>query len=165
MTMVSVAAPKRLVEVTIDGVSVSVTEGSTILDACRRLGISTPTLCYADTLTPVNVCRVCVVELENARTLVPACSRKVEPGMIVLAKSATQLAPSNKLANSASESRRPALPVELNGVSVSVNGEVWFQDGWSHAYAPPNHRISLGCYPREETMIGAIWSNVKNVAR
>jgi predicted molibdopterin-dependent oxidoreductase YjgC len=60
-----------------------VTEGSTILDACRRLGISTPTLCYADTLTPVNVCRVCVVELEGARVLVPSCSRKVEAGMVV----------------------------------------------------------------------------------
>ena len=83
MTVASVAPPKRLVELTIDGTSISVTEGSTILDACRRLGIDTPTLCYADTLTPVNVCRVCVVELENARTLVPACSRKVEPGMVV----------------------------------------------------------------------------------
>jgi predicted molibdopterin-dependent oxidoreductase YjgC len=83
MTAVSVAAPKRLVEVTIDGQTVSVTEGSTILDACRRLGIETPTLCYADTLTPVNVCRVCVVEVEGARVLAPACSRKVEPGMVV----------------------------------------------------------------------------------
>jgi predicted molibdopterin-dependent oxidoreductase YjgC len=83
MTAVSVAAPKRLVEVTIDGQPVSVTEGSTILDACRRLGIETPTLCYADTLTPVNVCRVCVVEIEGARVLAPACSRKVEPGMVV----------------------------------------------------------------------------------
>jgi predicted molibdopterin-dependent oxidoreductase YjgC len=83
MTAVSVAAPKRLVEVTIDGQNVSVTEGSTILDACRRLGIETPTLCYADTLTPVNVCRVCVVEVEGARVLAPACSRKVEPGMVV----------------------------------------------------------------------------------
>jgi predicted molibdopterin-dependent oxidoreductase YjgC len=83
MTAVSVAAPKRLVEVTIDGQNVSVTEGSTILDACRRLGIETPTLCYADTLTPVNVCRVCVVEVEGARVLAPACSRKAEPGMVV----------------------------------------------------------------------------------
>jgi predicted molibdopterin-dependent oxidoreductase YjgC len=83
MTAVSVAAPKRLVELTVDGEAVRVTEGSTILDACRRLGISTPTLCYADTLTPVNVCRVCVVEIEGARTLAPACSRKVEPGMVV----------------------------------------------------------------------------------
>ncbi len=83
MTMMSVAAPKKLVELTVDGRAVSVTEGSTILDACRRLGISTPTLCYADTLTPVNVCRVCVVEVEGARVLVPSCSRKVEAGMVV----------------------------------------------------------------------------------
>jgi predicted molibdopterin-dependent oxidoreductase YjgC len=83
MTIVSVAAPKRLVELTVDGVAVSVTEGSTILDACRRAGIETPTLCYGDTLTPVNVCRVCVVEIEGARTLAPACSRKVEAGMVV----------------------------------------------------------------------------------
>src|SRR5204863_189895 len=41
------------------------------------------TLCYAETLTPVNAGRVCVVELEGAGTLVPACSRTVEPGMVV----------------------------------------------------------------------------------
>jgi predicted molibdopterin-dependent oxidoreductase YjgC len=83
MSVVGVAAPRKLVELTIDGRSVSVTAGSTILDACRRLGIATPTLCYADTLTPVNVCRVCVVEVEGSRVLVPSCSRKVEPGMAV----------------------------------------------------------------------------------
>jgi predicted molibdopterin-dependent oxidoreductase YjgC len=83
VTLVSVNAPKKLVELTIDGQTVSVTEGSTILDACRGLGIETPTLCYADTLTPVNVCRVCVVEVEGARVLIPSCSRKVEPGMVV----------------------------------------------------------------------------------
>jgi predicted molibdopterin-dependent oxidoreductase YjgC len=83
VTAVNVAAPTRLVELTVDGRTVSVTEGSTILDACRRLGISTPTLCYADTLTPVNVCRVCVVEVEGARVLVPSCSRRVEAGMVV----------------------------------------------------------------------------------
>ena len=83
MTLVSVDAPKKLVELTVDGRSVSVGEGATILDACRRLGIDTPTLCYGDTLTPVNVCRVCVVEVEGSRALVPSCSRKVEPGMVV----------------------------------------------------------------------------------
>jgi len=88
VTVFSVAAPKRLVELTIDGEPVRVTEGSTILDACRRIGISTPTLCYADTLTPVNVCRVCVVEVEGARVLAPACSRKAEPGMVVHTDSA-----------------------------------------------------------------------------
>src|SRR5947199_8258524 len=73
--------PKRLVGITVDGRDIEVSEGSTILDACRRLGVDTPTLCQLDNLTPVNVCRVCVVELEGARVLVPACSRKVEAGM------------------------------------------------------------------------------------
>jgi predicted molibdopterin-dependent oxidoreductase YjgC len=83
MTAVSIAAPKKMLELSVDGEPVRVLEGSTILDACRQLGIDTPTLCYGDTLTPVNVCRVCVVELEGARTLVPACSRKAEAGMVV----------------------------------------------------------------------------------
>jgi predicted molibdopterin-dependent oxidoreductase YjgC len=73
----------RSVEITIDDRPVRVAEGSTILDACRAASIDVPTMCFADNLTPVNVCRVCVVELEGARTLVPSCSRKVEPGMKV----------------------------------------------------------------------------------
>ena len=88
MTVISLDAVKRIVELTVDGREVRVTEGSTILDACRRLGVETPTLCYGDTLTPVNVCRVCVVEVEGSRALVPACSRRVEPGMKVLTDSA-----------------------------------------------------------------------------
>jgi predicted molibdopterin-dependent oxidoreductase YjgC len=75
------ATPKKMIELSVDGEAVRVFEGSTILDACRMLGNDQPTLCYGDTLTPVNVCRVCVVELEGARTLVPACSRAAEPGM------------------------------------------------------------------------------------
>src|ERR1700726_3489250 len=78
---VFVGVPRRMIQVSIDGHDVQVTEGMTILDACRRLGIDTPTLCNLETLTPVNVCRVCVVELEGSRVLVPACSRKVESGM------------------------------------------------------------------------------------
>jgi predicted molibdopterin-dependent oxidoreductase YjgC len=83
MTSVFLETPKRLVDVEIDGVSVRVPEGATVLDACRAQGIDTPTLCYLENLTPVNVCRVCVVEVEGSRTLVPACSRKAEAGMKV----------------------------------------------------------------------------------
>ena len=72
-----------MIELTVDGRAVQVEDGATILDACRQLEVETPTLCYADTLTPVNVCRVCVVEVEGARTLVPSCSRKAEAGMVV----------------------------------------------------------------------------------
>src|SRR5258705_9090119 len=70
-----------MVTLNIDGEDVQVTEGTTILEACRGLDIDTPTLCQLENLTPVNVCRVCVVELEGSRVLVPACSRKVEAGM------------------------------------------------------------------------------------
>jgi predicted molibdopterin-dependent oxidoreductase YjgC len=83
MTIVEIGLPKRLVELTLDGESVRVPEGATILDACTAQGKSIPTLCYGDTLEPANACRVCMVEVEGARTLVPSCSRKVEPGMVV----------------------------------------------------------------------------------
>jgi NADP-reducing hydrogenase subunit HndD len=83
MTSVFLDTPKRLVDVEIDGQTVRVPEGATLLDACRSQGIDTPTLCYLENLTPVNVCRVCVVEVEGSRTLVPSCSRKAEAGMKV----------------------------------------------------------------------------------
>ena len=71
----------RSVELTIDGKSVRVPEGTTLLQACQSAGIDTPTLCYAENLTPVNVCRVCVVEVEGSRVLVPSCSRPADrPG-------------------------------------------------------------------------------------
>ena len=83
MSAVFLETPKRLVDVTIDGQAVRVPEGATLLEACRGQGVDTPTLCYLENLTPVNVCRVCVVEVEGSRTLVPACSRKAETGMKV----------------------------------------------------------------------------------
>jgi predicted molibdopterin-dependent oxidoreductase YjgC len=83
MTAVDLGLPARLVDVTLDGEPVRVPEGATILDACTAAGRAVPTLCYGDTLAPRNACRVCVVEVEGARTLVPSCSRTVEPGMVV----------------------------------------------------------------------------------
>jgi predicted molibdopterin-dependent oxidoreductase YjgC len=80
---VQLSPPRRTVELTVDGKTVQVPEGTTIYDACRLQGTAIPTLCYLETLHPVNVCRVCVVEVEGSRVLVPSCSRKVEPGMVV----------------------------------------------------------------------------------
>jgi predicted molibdopterin-dependent oxidoreductase YjgC len=71
------------VEITLDGRAMAAPAGSTILDACRAEGIEIPTLCFLESLTPVNACRVCVVEVTGSRVLVPACSRRVEPGMEV----------------------------------------------------------------------------------
>jgi predicted molibdopterin-dependent oxidoreductase YjgC len=73
----------RTLSLTIDGKNVSVPEGATLIEACRAAGIAVPTFCWAENLTPVNVCRICVVEVEGARVLAPACSRKVEAGMVV----------------------------------------------------------------------------------
>jgi NADP-reducing hydrogenase subunit HndD len=80
------ALPAR-VSLSIDGVEVEVAAGSTILEACRAQGLDIPTLCYLENLTPVNVCRVCVVEVKGSRVLAPACSRKVEDGMEVQTES------------------------------------------------------------------------------
>ena len=82
-TSVRIGPPPRAVEFVLDGETVRATEGATILDACRAAGLDIPSLCWGDTLTPKNACRVCMVEVEGARVLAPACSRKVEPGMVV----------------------------------------------------------------------------------
>lgn len=74
---------RQEVDLTIDGQKITVPEGTTLLEATRNLGIDTPTLCFLENLTPVNVCRICVVEVEGSRTLVPSCSRRAEPGMVV----------------------------------------------------------------------------------
>ena len=71
----------KIIDIEIDGKNIKVGEGETILKGCASAGFEIPTLCYAENLTPVNACRLCMVELEGSRTLVPACSRKVEPEM------------------------------------------------------------------------------------
>lgn len=76
-----------MVPLTIDGQAVEVPAGATLIEACNALDITIPTLCYLETLTPVNACRVCVVEVEGARVLAPACSRRVEAGMVVKTRS------------------------------------------------------------------------------
>lgn len=71
------------VAITVDGSPIEVAAGSSLLDACRAAGTDVPTLCYLETLTPANTCRLCVVEVEGARVLAPACSRSAEGGMTV----------------------------------------------------------------------------------
>jgi predicted molibdopterin-dependent oxidoreductase YjgC len=77
---------RRLVTLSVDGEEVRVPEGATILDALHDLGgarADTPTLCWGPNLTPINACRVCVVEVEGSRVLAPSCARKAEDGMAV----------------------------------------------------------------------------------
>jgi formate dehydrogenase alpha subunit len=71
------------VNLQIDGRSVSVAEGKTILQACRSEGIEIPHLCYSDDLPANSTCRLCVVEVDGANNLVPSCSAQVTPNMVV----------------------------------------------------------------------------------
>lgn len=71
------------VKVTINGKTYEVPEDFTILEACQRAGVYVPTLCNHPRLEPTGACRVCVVEVEGARTLQPACATKVQDGMVI----------------------------------------------------------------------------------
>lgn len=71
------------VTLTLDGQTVSVPPGTTLLEAARCAGVEIPTICYHSNLTPNAVCRLCTVEVEGLRTLQPACVARVRPGMVV----------------------------------------------------------------------------------
>ena len=71
------------VTLTIDGDSVAVPIGTTILKAAQQLGRSVPTICYHNHCTANGLCRICVVEVSGVRPLVPACLSQVSEGMKV----------------------------------------------------------------------------------
>ena len=137
MTAIPLAPPRRLIELEVDGTSVRVPEGSTILDACRAEGLDTPTLCFADNLTPVNACRVCVVEVEGSRVLVPSCARQAEEGMKVRTDT-----------ERVRHSRKMVLEFLGSSVDLSLtNGDV---RRWTEAYAADPSRYGPAAQPAAE---------------
>ncbi len=108
------------VTLTIDGREVTVAEGTTILQACGGRGCGIPTLCYGETITPKNACRVCMVEVEGSRVLVPSCSRPVEPGMVVTTRS-----------ERVDHSRKMVLEFLGSSVDLSLTDHV---DDWNAEY-------------------------------
>lgn len=68
---------------TVDGLRVEVPGGTTILDAARDLGVDIPTLCHDPALEPTAQCRMCLVEVQGASQLVPACATAIQEGMVV----------------------------------------------------------------------------------
>lgn len=73
----------KMVNIKINGNSISVPEGSTILEAARKAGIKIPTLCYLKDINSIGACRICVVEVKGARSLVASCVYPVNEGMEV----------------------------------------------------------------------------------
>src|SRR5712691_7448281 len=81
------ATTTSTIAVTIDGIHVEVSPGTTLYDAAQRAGIDIPVLCHSPQLQPVAVCRMCVVEVQGARVLQAACIRQAEDGMVVQTQS------------------------------------------------------------------------------
>jgi NADH dehydrogenase/NADH:ubiquinone oxidoreductase subunit G len=75
------------ITLTIDDQSVTVESGTTIHHAAQSMGIDIPTICYHDHCTSNGLCRMCVVEVEGARVLAPACVAQVGDGMKVKTRS------------------------------------------------------------------------------
>ena len=76
-----------MITVQIDNKEVEVEEGATILKAAQVAGIEIPTLCHLENFTPRGICRVCMVEVEGAKTLIAACCTPASDGMKILAHS------------------------------------------------------------------------------
>lgn len=72
-----------MINIKINGMPLSVPEGSTILEAARFAGIEIPTLCYLKDINEIGACRICMVEVKGARSLVTACVYPVFEGMEV----------------------------------------------------------------------------------
>jgi len=77
-----------MVNLTLNLQKIQVPEGTTILHAARQLGVKIPTLCNLENREAIGACRVCLVEVEGARTLMAACSTPVNEGMVVRTHSA-----------------------------------------------------------------------------
>jgi formate dehydrogenase major subunit len=72
-----------MVKLTIDGKSIEVTEGTTVLRAAEQADVFIPTLCDHPHLSPYGGCRLCLVEVEGFRTLQPSCTLPASNNMVI----------------------------------------------------------------------------------
>ena len=77
-----------MVNIKINGKPYSVEEGMTVLDAAKSVGIEIPHLCYLKEVNEIGACRLCCVEIEGCEKLVPACEKRVFPGISIITNSA-----------------------------------------------------------------------------
>ena len=77
-----------MVNLTIDNKPVTVEDGTTILEAAKKVGINIPTLCFLKEINEIGACRICVVEVEGVERCVTACNTVVTEGMVIHTNSA-----------------------------------------------------------------------------
>src|SRR5213076_3594223 len=80
--------PDELVNLTIDGVPVSVAKGTLVIEAAKQAGVLVPHYCYHPGLPVAGVCRMCLVEIEKQPKLPISCATQVAEGMVVKTQSA-----------------------------------------------------------------------------
>lgn len=78
---------KKMVKLTIDGIEVSVPEGTTVMKAAAGIGIEVPHLCFLEGVNEISACKVCVVEIKGKEKLITACNSPVEENMVVYTNS------------------------------------------------------------------------------
>ena len=82
-TKISEEKKTGIMTITFDGVKFEVPEGLTVLEAALKAGVYIPTLCYLHDTSPTGACRICVVEVKGARTLVASCAAPAAHNMEV----------------------------------------------------------------------------------
>uniref|UniRef100_A0A667XUG2 NADH-ubiquinone oxidoreductase 75 kDa subunit, mitochondrial n=1 Tax=Myripristis murdjan TaxID=586833 RepID=A0A667XUG2_9TELE len=82
-----VRAASNMVEVFVDGKPVEVEPGTTVLQACEKVGVQIPRFCYHERLSVAGNCRMCLVEIEKAPKPVAACAMPVMKGWNILTNS------------------------------------------------------------------------------
>ena len=137
MSRTRLGAPPRTVELELNGDTVEAREDQTILEVAQEQGIEIPTMCWERTLTPVNACRVCVVEVKGSRVLAPSCARKVEEGMEIQTHS-----------ERVNHSRKMVLEFLASSVDLSVMPNVarWIEEYEAdpERYGPPAPPFEAG---------------------
>ncbi len=87
MTTTEPEARKTTVTVTVDGVTFEAQPGELLIKAAQEHGIYIPRFCWHERMTPVGMCRMCLVEIEGGRGYPPACTTPVTDGMVVHSQS------------------------------------------------------------------------------
>ena len=113
---------EQMVTLTIDGASITVPQGTSVMAAAMKAGTAIPKLCATDSLEPFGSCRMCLVEIEGRRGTPASCTTLVEPGMVVK----TQSDNLHKLRKGVMELYISDHPLDC--LTCSANGDCELQD-------------------------------------
>jgi predicted molibdopterin-dependent oxidoreductase YjgC len=155
MSEVTVEALPDALRVTIDGTTIEVAPGTTVLEAAQAAGRWVPTVCFDDRQAPFGACRVCMVGVEGSPRPLPACTTPCGNGMKVETEEATARRVARTVVELVlSELPEPPEPhTELARVAarLCVDGSRWsgavhpHEDDFRHPYLALRHELCISC--------------------